>query len=192
MSRWLDETGGTTGMSYDARFVELAASGADVHGEAAYVDALAPPGADVLDAGCGTGRLAVELARRGHRLVGVDNDTSMLAVARTHPDVGWVEADLAGLHLAQRFDVVVAAGNVVVFLAPGTEAQVVVTLAGLLRPGGLLVAGWRIDRLPVAGYDTWAAAAGLEPVARHSTWQGAPMTADADWCVAVDRRPAGG
>ncbi|MCW2587338.1 MAG: Methyltransferase protein, partial [Frankiales bacterium] len=45
VSRWLEETGGTRGQGYAARFAELAASGVDVHGEAAYVDALLPPGA---------------------------------------------------------------------------------------------------------------------------------------------------
>ena len=89
MSRWLEETGGSRGPSYDAAFRELAASGMDVHGEAAYVAALVPPGIRVLDAGCGTGRVA----------------------------------------------------------------------------------------------------AGLEPVARHATWQGDPLTPDAGWGVAVDRHP---
>ena len=50
----------------------------------------------------------------------------MLAVARaTAPELRWVDADLATLALGERFDVVVAAGNVMVFLAPGTEAEVV-------------------------------------------------------------------
>ena len=83
----------------------------------------------------------------------------------------------------------VAAGNVVVFLEPGTEAEVVRRQADHLVPGGLLVSGWRTDRMPREEYDGYAAAAGLEPVARHSTWQGDPWRDDADWCVAVDRRP---
>lgn len=188
----MDETGGTRGPDYDARFRELAASGEDVHGEAAYVDALVSgvaAGADVLDAGCGTGRVAVELHRRGHRVVGVDSDPSMLAVAREHAGPTWLQEDLARLGLTARFDVVVAAGNVVVFVEPGTEALVVARMAAHLRPGGLLVCGWRTDRLAVPDYDAWAAAAGLAQVARHATWQGAPWTPDADWCVAVDRLP---
>ncbi len=192
MSRWLQETGGTRGASYDEAFRRLAERGVDVHGEAAYVDALLPgPGARVLDAGCGTGRVAVELARRGHAVVGVDNDPSMLAVARQHPGPRWVEADLAALDLPERFDVVVAAGNVVVFLEPGSEPVVVERLARHLVPGGLLVSGWRTDRLSRAVYDRWAAAAGLRPVVRHATWDGDPARDDADWCVAVDRRPDG-
>ena len=189
MSRWLDETGGTGGAEYDAAFRRLAERGVDVHGEAAYVDALLDRPGRVLDAGCGTGRVAVELARRGHEVVGVDNDPSMLAVAGRQPGPRWLAGDLAALDLPERFDLVVAAGNVVVFLEPGTEPRVVAALARHLVPGGLLVSGWRTDRLPRAGYDAWAAAAGLEPVVRHATWDGDPWRDDADWCVAVDRRP---
>jgi SAM-dependent methyltransferase len=186
VSRWLDETGGSRGASYDARFRALAASGVHVHGEADFVAALLPAGS-VLDAGCGTGRVAVELARRGYDVVGVDSDPSMLAVAREH-DLTWVQADLATLDLGRAFDLVVAAGNVMVFLAPGTEAEVVRRLAAHLVPGGLLVSGWRTDRLSRTSYDELAAGAGLEQVARLSTWDGDPWRDDADWCVAVDRR----
>jgi SAM-dependent methyltransferase len=192
MSRWLQETGGQRGTSYDQRFRALAASGVDVHGEAAYVAALVEPGARVLDAGCGTGRVAIELARRGYQVVGVDSDASMLDVARERaPELPWHLVDLADLADETAYDLIVAAGNVMIFLAPGTGPAVVERLAAALRPGGLLVAGWRVDELPVADYDAWAAAAGLVPVVRHASWQGDPPTEDADWCVAVDRRPVG-
>ena len=188
MSRWIEETGGTRGQSYAEAFRALAASGKDVHGEAAYVASLALPGSRVLDAGCGTGRVGIELARRGYDVVGVDNDDSMLSVARADgPSLRWYDADLATLALEERFDVVVAAGNVMVFLAPASEPTVVQRLAAHLVPGGLLVCGWRTDRLAVPAYDAWAAAAGLEQVVRHGTWDGAPWVEDADWCVAVDR-----
>lgn len=189
MSRWLQETGGARGASYDQRFRELAASGVDVHGEADFVADLVRPGTRVLDAGCGTGRVAVELARRGYDVTGVDNDPSMLEVARRSPTVRWHDADLAALDLPERFDLVVAAGNVVVFLAEGTEQEVLRRLAAHLLPGGLLVSGWRTDRLTASAYDRLAAGAGLEPVARWSTWDRAPWRDDADWCVAVHRRP---
>lgn len=192
MSRWLDETGGARGPSYERAFRDLAASGVDVHGEAAFVHrlltTLEPPGRSVLDAGCGTGRVARELARRGYDVLGVDNDTSMLDVARAQaPGLPWVQADLAALDLPERFDVVVAAGNVVVFLAPGTEAEVVRRLAAHVRPGGVLVSGWRTDRMARARYDELAAGAGLQQVARHATWDAQPWADDAPWCVAVDR-----
>ncbi len=189
MSRWLEETGGTRGPAYEQRFRELAASGVDVHGEVAFLQRLLPAGARVLDAGCGTGRVARELAHRGFDVLGVDNDASMLAVARTEsPHLPWVEADLAVLEPDEPFDAVVLAGNVVVFLAPGSEQEVVRRCAAQLRPGGLLVSGWRTDRLSRAGYDELAAGAGLTPAGRFSTWDGDPWRDDADWCVAVDRR----
>ena len=73
------------GDEYQRRFDELAASGVDVHGEADFVMRFAPQ--SVLDAGCGTGRVGIELARRGIEVVGVDVDASMLATARkTAPD----------------------------------------------------------------------------------------------------------
>ncbi len=190
MSRWLQETGGARGKSYDEAFRELAASGVDVHREAGFVADLVPPGARVLDAGCGTGRVAVELARRGYDVTGVDNDASMLEVARRSPSVQWRDADLSTLDLGERFDLVVAAGNVVVFLAEGTEQEVLRRLAAHLVPGGLLVSGWRTDRMSAEEYDRLAEGAGLEAVARWSTWDREPWRDDADWCLRVHRRPA--
>jgi len=194
MSRWLRETGGASGQEYAARFAALAASGRDLHGEARYVDSLLPRGARVLDAGCGTGRVASELARRGHAVTGVDNDESMLAVARQDPAVTWVSADLATLDLTERFDLVVMAGNVIVFVEPGTEQAVVSRLARHLVTGGLLVSGWRTDRMALPAYETLVSGmvsgmeCRLEKVARHATWDGDAWRSDADWCVAVDQR----
>ncbi len=200
MSRWTEETGGSRGPAYEQAFRDLAAAGTDVHGEAAFVDRLLAaqlaarpatqlaPGAAVLDAGCGTGRVARELARRGYDVVGVDSDTSMLDVARLEaPELRWVLADLNALDLGERFDVVLMAGNVLVFLAPGTETEVVRRGAAHLHPGGLLVNGWRTDRMPRREYDELAGSVGLEPVGRYATWDGQPWRDEAEWCVAVDR-----
>ncbi|HZX55388.1 MAG TPA: hypothetical protein VFE86_11950, partial [Ilumatobacteraceae bacterium] len=49
--------------AYDERFARTVATGANPHGEADFITSLNPT--TVLDAGCGTGRIAVELARRG-------------------------------------------------------------------------------------------------------------------------------
>jgi SAM-dependent methyltransferase len=191
-SRWLAETGGERGRSYDAAFDELARTGADVHGEAAYVCGLLAPGGRVLDAGCGTGRVGIELARRGYDVTGVDSDGSMLAVAvERAPELTWRLEDLTDLDDDAAYHLVVAAGNVMIFLAPGSGPAVVSRLARALRPGGLLVSGWRTDELAVAEYDGWAGAAGLVPVVRHAGWDATPLTPDADWCVAVDRRVPG-
>jgi len=163
----------------------MAAAGVDPHGEAAFVAAYGP--ATVLDAGCGTGRVAVELARRGVDVVGVDLDPDLLAAARAKaPDLTWVLADLATVRLDRRFDVVVLAGNVMIFVAPGSEEAVLTNVRAHLAPGGRVVAGFqlRADRLPLATFDEAAAAAGLVTVERYATWDRAPFR-DGDYAVSV-------
>jgi len=177
------------GPGYDERWKRMAAEGHNVHGEADLVEGLGPT--SVLDAGCGTGRVAIELARRGIDVVGVDLDPSMLAVARDKsPHLIWVEGDLASVDLGRSFDVVVLAGNVMIFLAPGTEAAVVATMARHVRPGGALVAGFQVQagRLQLAAYDRYCHAAGLELGERWATWQREPF-AGGDYAVSVHRRP---
>ncbi|MFC7658221.1 class I SAM-dependent methyltransferase [Pseudonocardia benzenivorans] len=58
--------------------------GGNPHGEADLVVALLAgrTGAPVLDGGCGTGRVAIELARRGVDVEGLDPDGDMIALAR--------------------------------------------------------------------------------------------------------------
>jgi SAM-dependent methyltransferase len=180
------------GDAYDARFEHLASSGADVHGEVSLVVALLADhelGRRVLDAGCGTGRIAIELARRGHDVVGVDLDPSMLDAAhRKAPELDWRSADLADLDLGTQFDAVVAAGNVMVFLAPGTEGVVLERLAAHLEPGGLLIAGFQLDRgLDADRYDALAQTAGFEPHLRFATWDREPYEGG-DYAVLVHIR----
>ena len=179
------------GDTYDRRFEQLAASGVDVHGEATFVSSFEPT--SVLDAGCGTGRVAIELARHEVDTVGVDLDPAMLETARRKaPDLAWVEADLASLELGRRFDVVLAAGNVLLFVAPGTEAAVVGRLSAHLVPGGRLVAGFSLDAgLSLADYDAIAGAAGLSLEGRFATWERAAFEAGGDYAVSVHRSPLG-
>jgi SAM-dependent methyltransferase len=179
-----------TGDEYQRRFDDLAATGKDVHGEAGFVMRFAPR--TVLDAGCGTGRVAIELARRGVAVVGTDIDSSMLAVARERaPDIEWVEADLSALDLGRTFDVVVLAGNVPLFTAPGTHAALVARCAAHVGEGGVLVAGFQLDRgYSAADYDAHTAAAGLSLDARYSTWDGDAFEPGGDYAVSVHRRPA--
>ncbi|MFF3490446.1 class I SAM-dependent methyltransferase [Streptomyces sp. NPDC002795] len=200
MSRWQELTGGKSGGEYAARFEALARSGKDMHGEASFCAALVPSGARVLDAGCGTGRVMIRLAELGYDCVGIDLDASMLDVARERaPQLPWFQTDLAefdpaALGIATDFDLVVAAGNVLPLLTPGTEATVVERLAATLRPGGLLVAGFGLDaaHLPVPPtitlpeYDACCEAAGLTLVDRFSTWDAAPYD-DGGYAVSVHR-----
>jgi SAM-dependent methyltransferase len=177
------------GGEYDERFARLAAQGHDVHGEANLVASLGLH--SVLDAGCGTGRVAMELARRGIDVVGADLDARMLAVARDKaPLIHWIESDVADLDLDRTFDGIVMAGNVMIFLTPGSEGPVLANLIRHLGHRGLLIAGFSIvrDRLPLEVYDDLAAGAGLDLVHRWSTWDRGLFTSTSDYAVSVHRK----
>jgi SAM-dependent methyltransferase len=201
-SRWQDLTGRTSGADYAARFAKLAASGADVHGEATFCAALASPGARVLDAGCGTGRVAIRLAEQGFAVVGIDVDDSMLAVAREQaPGLRWVLGDLADASdlLADEhpFDLVLLAGNVVPLVAEGTLPDVVRSLVSVLAPEGVLVAGFGLNAAhlppgcpvtPLQEYDAVLASHGLRVTDRFATWDAQPFEDGAGYAVTVARR----
>jgi SAM-dependent methyltransferase len=204
MTRWSDLAGSEPGESYAARIAAAAATGMDMHGEAALVERWLQrlgTGRRVLDAGCGTGRVAVRLADRGCDVVGVDLDRSMLQQARAaNPDLDWRESDLARFRLRPdegRFDVVVCAGNVIPLLAPGTLAQVFDALADTVAPTGVLISGFGLDsaHLPsgcpspdLAEIERAAAASGLVEVERYASWQGEPYNDDG--YIVLVHRPA--
>lgn len=155
----------------------------------------------VLDAGCGTGRVAIELARRGVDVVGVDLDRAMLETACDKaPGLEWYRADLATLglpdpddaRLVRQFDLVIAAGNVMIFLHPGTEARTVERLAMHVRPGGVLVAGFQLTsgRYGIDQFERDCAATGLALVDRYATWARDPWQIDSGYAVSVHEMPA--
>jgi SAM-dependent methyltransferase len=199
--RWAELTGGKAGEEYAQRFARLAESGHDIHGEATFCAALLEPAARILDAGCGTGRIAIRLTELGHYCTGVDVDPSMLAVARRDaPTQEWLLGDLArldALGLNPDFDLAVAAGNVIPLLAPGTESTVVRQLAAVLRPGGLLVTGMGLDAahlplpeppLTLSEFDHWCIQAGLILRQRYATWSGEPYYEGCGYAVSVHSR----
>lgn len=198
-TRWSEVSGGLgAATAYQRRFDDLAASGVDIHGEAAFVEALLPAPARVLDAGCGTGRVAIQLTSLGYHCVGVDSDADMIAVAQDRdPSTHWVRQDLSELQLrSQAFDLALLAGNVIPLLAPGTLLAVVRRLAAHLKPGGLLVAGFGLDEahLPpgcpttsLVEYDRACEVADLSFLRRYATWDRESWRPDSGYAVSVHR-----
>lgn len=177
---------------YVERFRSLAAQGQDIVGEARLIDAMLARGSRVLDAGCGPGRIGGYLHKAGHVVVGVDVDPVLIAAAeQDHPGPAWLVGDLAELDLPARgipdgFDVIVCAGNVMTFLAPGTRREVLTRFARHLAPNGRAVIGFGAERgYPFEEFFADAAASGLALDLRLSTWDLRPFSDDADFLVAV-------
>lgn len=188
LNPWLS-TRSRDGDAYDAPYEQRAAAGEDVHGEANFVSGY-PEVRSVFDAGCGTGRVTRELARRGFDVAGVDLDPAMLATGqRKAPELEWHLADIETVELGRQFDLVLMTGNVMIFLTPGTEGAVLANLARHLRPQGLLIAGFQLSpgRLSIGRYDEIAAGVGFELVERFSTWDREPWVAGGGYAVSVHR-----
>lgn len=198
-TRWSEVSGGIgAATAYQRHFDELAAQGLDIHGEAALIEKLVSPPARILDAGCGTGRVATQLTSLGYHCVGVDADRQMIAVAeRRDPATLWVQQDLSRLELrSQAFDLVVLAGNVIPLLAPGTLDATMQRITAHVQPGGLVVAGFGLDAAhlppgvpvtPLEDYDRACTVAGLSFLRRYSTWDRQPWRAGTGYVVSIHR-----
>ncbi|MEZ5235117.1 MAG: class I SAM-dependent methyltransferase [Acidimicrobiales bacterium] len=197
MSRWVEKTRQDPGHStwYVERFRKMAAEGADLAGEARFIDAVVGRGARILDAGCGPGRVGGELHRRGHTVIGVDVDPVLIEAAGVdHPGPTWLVGDLAELDLpaagiTEPFDAIVSAGNVMTFLAPSTRTEVLTRLGRHLADQGRLVVGFGAGR--DYGFDAFradAAEAGLAIELELSSWDLRPFTPASEFLVAVLRR----
>jgi 2-polyprenyl-3-methyl-5-hydroxy-6-metoxy-1,4-benzoquinol methylase len=190
--RWSQWRAETDLDEYYSRWTRLESLGQSAHGEADFIESLGPR--TVLDAGCGMGRVAIELARRDIDVVGVDLDDDLLDFARlARPDMAWITADLATMDLGRRFDVVAMPGNVMIFCRPEDRAPIIATCARHLTSEGLVVAGFQVERsadaLSLEQYDELCAAAGMRLDQRWSTWVG-DAYAGGDYAVSVHRLQA--
>jgi SAM-dependent methyltransferase len=196
-TRWEQQVVGDRWTFYADRFDKMIADGSDLEGEARFVDAMLARDSTVLDAGCGTGRIAAALKRKGHRSIGVDKDAGLVRIAKSrYQGVPYLARDLLLVNSEELqsaggpplFDVIVLPGNVMVYLAPGTERTVLENLAGLLRPAGRIVAGFATDRdYTVSEFKADAELLGLAVEFQFATWQMDAVTAASDWAVVVLR-----
>lgn len=198
-TRWEEQVVGERWTFYTDRFDQMTTDGTDLEGEARFVDALLERSSAVLDAGCGTGRIANALHRMGHRAIGVDKDAGLIEIAgNRYPGVPYLACDLLLLDAAKiksvggpaAFDVIALPGNVMVYLAAGSEQRVLRVLAGLLRPAGRIVAGFATNReYSAESFRSDAEAAGLVVEHHFATWQLGAVSTDCDWAVIVLRGP---
>lgn len=107
------------------------------------------PGIRVLDVGCGPGRHANELGRRGFEVRGVDISETFLEVARADAPEGvtFAREDARDLPFRQEFDLVISICQGAFGLAGGPAAgealdpdlEILAGMARALKPGGTLV-----------------------------------------------------
>ncbi len=200
-----------SGQDYQAKFDEMQERGVDVHGEANFVlgilrdrgwskpsgywtldaqdsqvhEARSAP--CVLDAGCGTGRVAIELSRHGIDVVGVDPAGPMIEVAKSRAShIRWITQDMCTVVLGQSFDCVVVAGNVLLFTAPHTNGAFIENCSNHLRDGGVLITGFQLGRqYSLSELDDDSIRAGLTLLERWSSWDREPFGATSSYSVSV-------
>ena len=151
-------------------------------GEAAIVHAAVPPGASVLELGCGTGRILRPLAALGHPVTGVDDSPDMLARS---PDLPTVCSAIESLRLDRQFDVVLLASTMI-NSSPGTRRAFLATVRHHLRGDGIAV----FQRNPPAWFEKPPEAGGarddpggIRRIIRAARWEPPRMHVEVEYQV---------
>lgn len=112
-------------------------------------------GQRILDVACGTGVLAKAASARGAHAVGIDLNPGMLAVAREHEGIRWVEGPAESLPFEdQSFDAVVSQFGLMFFADPKAALR---EMRRVLRPGGRMVVAVWASLAKTPGYAAMAA-----------------------------------
>lgn len=198
-TRW--ELAGRDNRGYGEKFGRLVEEGSDVDGEARLADVLVGRNARILDIGSGMGRVAAALQARGHDVTAVEPDPALVEQSRRiYPELAVVHADILDAdlpHLAGAIDLAVLVGNVMVFLAPGTERQVLQRVREVLAPGGRALVGFHPADGPATArtyspeeFTADVAASGLRVDQRFGSYELHPPAPDyAVWVLARDDAP---
>lgn len=154
-------------------------------------------GGTVVDFGCGDGRVSIPLARLGFQVYAVDSSQEMLArlwenavtpTEREGLTTVWSDgSDLDSYSFAGKLDAVVCRA-VLIHHGYDDATRLVLELAKVLKPGGVLIADWptgpRYERLSWTDVTTW------EPAHRLAVADGAGLELVEDATPSVWRRRA--
>ncbi|MCA9521534.1 MAG: methyltransferase domain-containing protein [Myxococcales bacterium] len=131
----------------------------------------------IVDMGCGSGWTAIDLARRGYRVTGLDLSQNMLDLGRSRAEVvsatvAWIRGDFCDFDLDQPVDLAVCLGESVGYLhTPARFVTHLQTVARNLKSGGLYVAQFSFPIFHWATVDCdirppFVVFSGFEPIAR--------------------------
>jgi SAM-dependent methyltransferase len=111
----------------------------------------------VLDLGCGTGRVALHLARRGHRVVGLDSEAVLLAALEERANGLLVETalgDARGFEIEEEFGLALAPMQFMqLFDTPAERIACLAIAASHLRPGGTVALAIALAEEVLGGED---------------------------------------
>ena len=98
-------------------------------------------GGPVLELGCGTGKLSIPLAEAGFSVAGLDNSPALLQFAASkNEDVNWIEGDMRGFDLDERFALIMLPSNNLGHLhTPEDFESCISSVKRHLLPGGAFV-----------------------------------------------------
>ena len=192
-TRW--ELAGADNRAYGETFAERVAAGADVDGEARMADTLVPRAARTIDIGSGMGRVSAALRARGHCVVATEPDPALRAQSlATYADLEVLPHQALDLDPDDlgTFDLAVLVGNVMIFLAEGTERAVLAGVRDLLAPSGRALVGFHLSgtksgsrTYPADEFVADAASAGLRVAHRFGSYElDEPVDDYAVWVLA--------
>lgn len=115
-----------------------------------------PPGATVVDLGCGRGRHAIPLSRRGYRVTGVDLSETMLSLARERAQregasVEWVREDMRTFVRRGAFDACLSLFTSFGYFGDEENQCVLENVARSLKEGGVFLLDLRNARKGLSG-----------------------------------------
>ena len=115
-------------------------------------------GEKFLEAGCGTGNLALKIKKRGGAVVGLDNSREALDIYRKKdPEAKLVLADLRGkLPFPDNYFDKIASNNTLYIIPKEKQLDTLKELYRILKPGGKIVMvnlkkGWRSGKIYISG-----------------------------------------
>jgi SAM-dependent methyltransferase len=128
--------------------------------------------AKILDIACGTGNLAISLAKRGHQVLGLDISGDMIDIARNKADglanLAFIKHDMTSFHLKKSFDLVCCSFDALNYLTnPQDLLSMFGCVSGVLRPSGLFI----FDSVTTCHYLNRINGSCYKDIAGHSFWQ---------------------
>jgi SAM-dependent methyltransferase len=152
--------------------------------------------AHVLDIPCGEGRVALELARRGMSVTGLDQSPELLgdaraASAREGLDVAWREGDMRELDDVAAFDAAVCWWGSFGYFDDADDPRFSARVARALRPGGTFVIDMNLAESLLPQWQSRGAfKAGEVWVIEERSLDLETMRVEVDWTFLADGEPA--